>query len=223
MALSIPYESTGRTAQKLRTRTALIAAARTLIATGVTPTVEDAAAHASISRTTAYRYFPKQRDLLVAAYPETEQRSLLGADPPAEVAARLDVVVGAYLSMTIDNEAALRTALRVSLELDNAQREDLLLRQGRVIRWLRDALEPLAGQLSDDALTRLVYAIRACAGIEALIWLCDVAGLSRAEAKDLMVWSAQALLRTMLTTARVDGPNVVAEMAQHVHPTKPSE
>ena len=53
-----PYESTGRTAQKNRTRKALIDAARALIVSGITPTVEDAAAAASISRTTAYRYFP---------------------------------------------------------------------------------------------------------------------------------------------------------------------
>ena len=35
--------------------------------------------------------------------------------------------------------------------------------------------------------------------IEALIWLCDVAGLSRDEAKELMMWSAHSLLRAILT------------------------
>src|SRR5262249_35104379 len=181
MDLSTPYEATGRTAQKMRTRNALIDAARALIASGVTPTVEDAAAEASISRTTAYRYFPNQRELLVAAYPAAELRSLLGDHPPDDVAARLELVVGEYLRITIDNEAALRTALRLSLELDETQRKNLLIRQGRVITWLKDALEPLSGQLSEQALTRLVYAIRASAGIEALVWLCDVAGLSRDE------------------------------------------
>src|SRR5689334_13177658 len=112
---SQPYESAGRTAQKMRTRKALVEAARTLIATGVTPTVEDAAAAASIARTTAYRYFPNQRDLLVAAYPEIELRSLLGDDPPDNVEARLDAVVGEYLHFTIGNEAALRAALRLAL------------------------------------------------------------------------------------------------------------
>jgi AcrR family transcriptional regulator len=199
MDLSTPYEATGRTAQKMRTRNALIDAARALIAVGVTPTVEDAAAHAAISRTTAYRYFPNQRDLLVAAYPETDLQSLLGAHPPDDVAARLDMVVGAYLDMTIENEAAHRAALRLSLELDEAHRENLLVRQGRVITWLKDALEPLSGQLPKQAIARLVYAIRAAAGIEALVWLCDVAGLSRDEAKELMMWSAHSLLRAILT------------------------
>jgi AcrR family transcriptional regulator len=217
MNLSIPYESTGRTAQKMRTRKALIDAARALIADGVTPTVEDAAAAASISRTTAYRYFPNQRELLVAAHPKTELRSLLGDHPPDDVAARLDLVVGEYLRMTIDNEAAFRTALRLSLEPDGTHRENLLLRQGRVITWLKDALEPLSGQLSEQAMTRLVYAIRASAGLEALVWLCDVAGLSRDEAKELMIWSAQSLLRSSLTEASLNQTELVSEKDHQVH------
>jgi len=223
MDMSIPYESTGRTAQKLRTRKALIEAARALIASGVTPTVEDAAAEASISRTTAYRYFPNQRDLLIAAYPEIQIGSLLGDHPPDDVAARLALVVGEYLRMTIDNEAALRTALRLSLELEEPDRENLLLRQGRVITWLRDALEPLSGQLSEQAMTRLVYAIRSSVGIEALVWLCDVAGLSRDEAKELMMWSAQSLLRSMLTETSLNQTGLVSEKAEQVHPAKPSD
>jgi AcrR family transcriptional regulator len=221
MDMSIPYESTGRTAQKMRTRKALIDAARALIASGVTPTVEDAAAQASISRTTAYRYFPNQRDLLVAAYPETELGSLLGDHPPDDVAARLELVLDKYLGKTIDNEAALRTALRLSLELEGAHRENLHLRQGRVIRWLKDALEPLSGQLSEQAMMRLVYAIRASAGIEALVWLCDVAGLSREEAKELMIWSAQSLLRSILSEASVNQTELVPEKANHVRPATP--
>jgi AcrR family transcriptional regulator len=204
MEMSNPYEATGRTAQKMRTRKALVEAARALIATGATPTVEDAAAEAGISRTTAYRYFPNQRDLLVAAYPETELRSLLGAHPPDDVTDRLDLVVRAYLDRTIEHEAASRAALRLSLEVDGAHRENLHLRQGRVITWVKEALEPLSGRLSEEALTRLVYAIRAASGIEALVWLCDVAGLSRDEAKEVMLWSAHALLRAILTEASLN-------------------
>lgn len=206
-----PYESSGRTAQKMRTRQALVDAARGLISSGLTPTIEDAAAAASISRTTAYRYFPNQRDLLVAAYPEFELHSALGEYPPDAVEARLDVVVDEYLGKTIDNEAALRAALRLSLDPDENQREKLFLRQGRMITWLKEALEPLREQLSEEAVERLVYAIRAAAGIEALIWLCDIAGLSRDEAKGLMMWSARALLRSALAEASLGPTGLVQE------------
>jgi AcrR family transcriptional regulator len=204
MDRSIPYEATGRTQQKHRTRKALIEAARTLIDAGETPTVEEAAAAAEVSRTTAYRYFPTQRDLLVAAFPMIEQRSLLGEDPPDDIEARLDIVVSEQLRLTIANESALRTALRLALDPDESHRDQLVLRQGRVIGWLEDALSPLRGKVPAQDLARLVRAIRSAAGIEALIWLCDIAGLSRDEAQDLMRWSARALLRTALVEAGVN-------------------
>src|SRR5829696_6293436 len=84
MDTSIPYDGTGRTEQKGRTRKLLVAATRELLAQGITPTVEQAAAAASISRTTAYRYFPNQRTLLLAAHPEIELSSLLGDHPPED-------------------------------------------------------------------------------------------------------------------------------------------
>ena len=80
--MSSAYELNGRTSQKRRTRDALLAAARGLVADGHAPTVEDAAEAASISRTTAYRYFPNQRALLAAAHPETAAESLLPEDAP---------------------------------------------------------------------------------------------------------------------------------------------
>lgn len=42
---------------------------------------------------------------------------------------------------------------------------------------------------------RLALAIRTTIGIEALVWLTDVAGLSREEALKTMRWSAAALVR----------------------------
>jgi AcrR family transcriptional regulator len=195
----------------MRTRKALVDAARALIVSGVTPTVEEAADAASISRTTAYRYFPNQNDLLVAAYPEIEMRSLLGDHPPDTVEARLDVVVDEYLRKTIDNEMMHRAALRLSLDPQETRRDKLIVRQGRVIIWLKDALEPLRGQLSEQAVDRLVYAIRAAAGIEALVWLCDIAGLSRDEAKDIMMSSARALLRSALADANLKPTGIDSE------------
>ena len=49
--------------------------------------------------------------------------------------------------------------------------------------------------MSAAELRRLVLAIRATTGIEALVWLTDVAGLPREEVIALMRSSASALLR----------------------------
>ncbi len=197
-AAEIPSElAHGRSRQKLRTRNALIAAARALIAQGTTPNVEDAAAAASISRTTAYRYFRNQAELLAAAYPLIEARSLLPEDAPSDAAARLDIVVKEITRSVIAAESQYRAMLRLSLE-EPPSREQLVLRQGRAIAWIEEALAPLRSKLSKSELRRLVLAVRASIGIEALVWLTDVAGLSRAEAAKNMHWSARALLRAAL-------------------------
>jgi AcrR family transcriptional regulator len=197
--MSTPYEVGGRSAQKRRTRDALVAAARALIAAGITPSVDDAAAAASVSRTTAYRYFPSGRALLVAAHPEVAAESMLPAEAPADPAGRLDAVVRNFMAMILDTEAQQRTMLRLSLEVDPAARGELPLRQGRAISWITEAVEELRGRLSEEQVRRLVLSVRATIGIESLVWLVDVAGLSRAEAVELMGWSAQALLQRAST------------------------
>jgi hypothetical protein len=83
--------------------------------------------------------------------------------------------------------------LRLSLT-PGVRRDQLLLRQGRVIAWLEDALAPLADELGGDAINRLAIAIRSVIGIESFVWLTDVAGLSEGEAADTMRWSARSLL-----------------------------
>jgi len=188
------YEQLGRVQQKHRTREALVAAARALVAEGVTPTVEMAAERALISRTTAYRYFPSQAALLAAAHPEITMVSMLPSDPPADVGERLDLVVARVTDLVRETEAQQRTMLRLSLERDRPGREQLLLRQGRVIGWLAEALSPLVDELGFDTVRALAVAIRAAIGIEAYVWLTDVAQLAPDDAVASMRWSARSLL-----------------------------
>ena len=138
-----------------------------------------------------------------AAHPETAVESLLPDDAPDDVAARLDIVVAAYTRIILDNESQQRTMLRLSLEADPEERSQLPLRQGRVIKWLEEALAPLQPQLPRSEVRRLAIAIRSATGIEALSWLTDVAGLSREDAAALMRWSAHAMLDA--TTAGLSG------------------
>lgn len=195
MMMTVPYEATGRQRQKARTRDALVRSARSLLAEGQTPTVEQAAEAAGISRATGYRYFPNQSALLVAAHPEIEAESLLGPDPPADVAERLDIVVLALSKMFLDAEPAYRAMLRLALEPDPEVRGELPLRKGLRIPWIEEALAPLRGRIPPAAYRRLVHAVAAAIGIEALVTLIDLVGLSREEAVEVMRWSARALLR----------------------------
>src|SRR5680860_5968 len=201
MRISISYVKMGRRKQKERTRAVLVDAARKLLVRGLTPTVEEAAEAASISRATAYRYFPSQRELLVAAHPEVETTSLLGPEPSDDPSARLDAVVIGLSEIFIGAEASYRSMLRLSLDPDSATRGDLSLRQGRRFLWLEDALEPVRGMLTPGQFERLVNAIAAAIGIEALVALMDLGGLTPAEAVEVMRWSAQAFLQQALREA----------------------
>lgn len=200
MSMSISYEETGRRHQKARTRDALVRAARELVRKGVSPTVEEAAEAASVSRATAYRYFSNREALLVAAHPEVEVASLLGENPPEDVAARLDLVVTGLARIFLESEESYRTMLRLSLETDSPGRE-LSLRKGRRFLWIEDALEPLRARLPEDRFERLVHGISTTIGIEALVTLIDLGGLSRERAVEVMRWSARALLRSSLADA----------------------
>jgi AcrR family transcriptional regulator len=187
----------GRTRQKLRTREALVAAARDLVGQGASPTVEDAAEAARISRTTAYRYFRNQAELLAAAHPEVAKSSLLPTPAPTGAEARLDVVVREIARIVTEHETHYRTMLRLSLD-PATPRESLVLRQGRAIAWIEDALAPLRSRLPQAELRRLAVTIRSATGIEAFVWLVDVAGLSRNDAVKTLRWSARTLLRGAL-------------------------
>lgn len=193
--MSTSYDETGRARQKQRTRRALVVAARDLVALGGRPpTVAEAAEAAGVSRTTAYRYFPTQKSLLLAAHPETEATSMLPADPGDDPEVRLEAAVRGFMAMVTDTETQQRTMLRLSLESDVSPSQ-LPLRQGRAIGWFCEALEPLTTELGPDGVRRLAVAIRAVSGIEPLVWLVDVAGMTHDEAVEQMVWSAVALVR----------------------------
>lgn len=202
--MSIPYEETGRTRQKLRTRAAMVAATRALLAEGVpSPTVEQAADRAQVSRTTAYRYFANQQALLLAVFPAMEAKSLLGEDSPDDPLARLDLVTANIGRQLLDHEPELRTMLRLTLEAPRGSGTEVPLRKGRAIGWIEDALAPLRSQLSAAEIRRIAVAIRATIGIESMAWLTDVARLSPKEAVATMRRSARAVLRCALADAGI--------------------
>ena len=87
--------------------------------------------------------------LLVAAYPHIEERSLLGPEPPEDVAvARLEIVAESQTRRILAYEPEMRAVLRLSLEGDPAQRPQLPMHRGLRIGWIEDALAPLRGQLT---------------------------------------------------------------------------
>jgi len=172
-----------------------------LLAEGETPTVERTAARAGISRSTAFRYFPNQRDLLVATYPVINRESLLPPAASDDPLTRFEAVMAEFTRHVLDYEPELRAQLRLALEPGSGRRAHLPLRQGRGIGWIEEALRPLLDPMTEAELRRLVLAIRATLGIEALVWLTDIAGVSSEEAMDIMRSSARTLVRSAVDGA----------------------
>lgn len=203
-AVSTAYEESGRTRQKARTRRQLIASTRELIASGnPSPTVDEAAEAAAVSRATAYRYFPNQTALLIATHPEIDTASMLPDAPGDDPAVRLDLVVERFVALTLESEAEQRMMLRLSLDAGSAR--ELPIRKGRAIGWFQDALAPLEPELGKAGTRRLAIAVRSAVGIESLVWLTDIAGLSREEAARQLRWSAKAILAHALEAGLPSG------------------
>jgi len=196
-SMSAPYTATGRSQQKSRTHNALVEAARGLLSDGQLPSVEAAARAAGISRTTAYRYFSSSDELVRAAHPEVELTSLLGENAPREVEERLDMVLDGHFRIIREWEPELRASLAASLR---PGAELPVLRQGRAIGWILEALSPLSERLTPTEQRHLAIRIRSMAGIESLVWLVDVAGLSRKRAFEVMRGNAHAVLASAVPT-----------------------
>ena len=88
--------------------------------------------------------------------PRGAATSFLDETAPEDPVARVEQVLDRYLDgADATSEAQQRTMLRLSLDpdLDDERRAALPLRQGRVIGWLGEALEPLADRWSDAGAT----------------------------------------------------------------------
>ena len=200
------YESFGRRKQKQRTRDALKAAAAKRIAAGSMPTIAEVAELANVSRATAYRYFPNP-DALVAEVllDQAIGLGLQAVDDASEVGVtaeeRLAAVVRADHDLVIQNEAAFRTAIRSMMVRDEAEDASQTRRPGNRLRYLAQAVRPVASRLGAKRTERLVAALAMCVGLESILVTKDICGLDGEEAVRLKQWAAAALLAAALADA----------------------
>lgn len=193
----------GRTHQKLRTRRALLETAAALIAKGGRPTVTEVADAAEISRRTAYRYFPTQVKLMTEAALEglrPAMENALNAAPVGNssqaIEARVEALVEQMQRLALANEALLRTMIHETVL--HAPTDTQPPRGTRRVEWIDAAIQPLRGRLSPASYARLTSALALTTGIEALLVLRDIRGLSATQAVQVSHWMARALLKQSL-------------------------
>lgn len=202
-----------RIRQKGRTRSALLNAAVRLITGGSQPSVAEVADAAEVSRRTAYRYFPTQEQMLVEAALEGVRGIMSNAiqgvgamrRDVADIEARLDRAVRALQKSAVANEHLLRAMIRLTVSTPAASsfgNSEMPKRGYRRIEWIALALAPVKQKLGKRRYERLVSALAMCVGIEALIVLRDLRGLSEHEAEEVSRWAAKTLLREALEEAK---------------------
>ena len=200
------YASTGRTNQKQRTRIALVDKATEMVRQGRTPTVTEVAEAALISKSTAYRYFPSQEMLLIEValnevVKEELDRLYAASEQPGTPQERLDAVIRGDYAMQIRHEDAIRRAVAALIVRDAPESAVRERRPGNRKRYVAQALDGVHDDLGEERFGRLLNALAMCMGIESLIVLKDICGLSDVEAEDVRHWATQTLLEGALREA----------------------
>jgi AcrR family transcriptional regulator len=187
---------TGRERQRRRTRKAIVDAAVELLARGRDPSVAEIAEAADVSRRTVYLYFPTLEHLLADAALEASRTMV---EPRFELdgdaGERVEALVRAVQQGFAETEALGRTIIRLTVGAGAPSPPGATPRRGyRRVEWIERALEPLHGTLPPERFERLVSALTLLIGWEAMIVLQDTRALTTAEAEEVCVWAARALL-----------------------------
>ena len=208
-----------RSAQKARTRRAIVDAAADLLRSGQQPTVAEAAAKAGVHRATAYRYFATSQLLLADAAlqvitPDFDrvftEGHFAGVDP-ADTAGLMDAAVQTMAEVMFAEEATFRNIVRTTVDRWFARRRAptrirmpsarRAASNGSTTRWPR-----CAARWHPTSSAWLRYALTLVFGAEALIVLSDVCRLEPGEATEIMRWAAATLIQNT-TRPELTSPN----------------
>jgi AcrR family transcriptional regulator len=185
----------GRVNQKQRTRAAIVAAARDLIAGSAEVTMPAVARAALVSEATAYRYFPDLVSLLREAvegtWPSPEQ-ALGKAECSTDAVERIGVATQRLLAHVQAYQGAVRAMIAASV----ARPEAAGSRPGYRFGIIDHALAPLEGSLGrhhPEAFRQLKQDLAIVVSAEAFFTLTDLAALSPEEAIASAVRSARTI------------------------------
>jgi AcrR family transcriptional regulator len=198
---STPAAPAGRVAQRRRTRNAIVDATARLLADGRSPSIDQIAAAADVSRRTIYMHFPSLDQLLLdAAAGALAQAGVEAAlrhdEPGADAAARVEALLGTLLD---EADTLLPLGRQLIALTVTTPREGVGVTRGyRRIGWIEQALQPLRDQLDPEQFDRLVSALALVIGWEAMVVLRDIRGLDPARERTVATWAARTLVQAML-------------------------
>ena len=191
---------------KARTRKLMLQAAIHLMQSGITPSVTEVAEAAEVSRATAYRYFPSQAALIHAVVDEALGPILKWRSDDPDPKKRIKDLLATSMPRIDEFEATFKAALKLSLD-QWAQRQAGTLgneprfTRGHRVDLLRHVTAPLKDEVGAGRSERLEQALSLVFGVETLVVLKDIWGLTATEAQNVAEWAAAALVDATISEA----------------------
>ncbi|UFM66958.1 TetR/AcrR family transcriptional regulator (plasmid) [Paracoccus sp. MA] len=187
----------GRTAQKQRTRRAILEGARQLMREGRPVTVTAAAALHGISKATAYRYFSDPAMLAAEAgldvAVEPYEQIVSGA---GDLRQRLKAISLYIFDLSVSHEAGFRRFVGLTLAAwtPDPKAGSPQMRGARRVALYEQALQEDGGGLAPARAQALVRALSLATGTEAMIALYDIVGADPVTARRTVGDVADAIL-----------------------------
>lgn len=194
-------KSNDRSAQRERTRQAILEGARQLLSKGKTVTVTAAAAENGVSKATSYRYFSDASVLVAEAVLDVSVKPYEAVVAGAQdLRGKLKAICLYYLDLSLENEAGFRQFMAAAMTEWRAG-STTTARGGRRVKMFRQALSEHDTGLSGNQSDTLVRALSASTGLEAMIALIDVAGATPQHARETTAFMVDAIVDKMFAKA----------------------
>lgn len=170
--MSYSDETDAMSGTRKRTYQLLVTTALGLFEQGMLPTVSELAAHAGVSRATAYRYFPTQSDLISATVDASLAPIIAWTPTPEDnTQQRITELLNLAYPQMFKHEGALRGALQVSLQQWAKERQSSEYAEKRFIRGHRKeillkVIEPLKSHYPQEMWDKVIKSFSLIYGSE---------------------------------------------------------
>lgn len=191
--------TSGREAQRRRTRRAILEAAQRLMARGEAVTADAVASEADMSRRTVYLYFPAQEQLVLDATLGrlTEAEGTMDTAWQTKQQAR-DRILGLLKAVLSQSDQTLPLGRQIIQQTATQSGEPgKPVRGYRRMQWIEEAVQPLRVKLNDEQYSRLISSLAIVIGFESMMVLRDVRGTGEKTEREVLAWMVDSLMETM--------------------------
>ncbi|MBG6037565.1 TetR/AcrR family transcriptional regulator [Proteus cibarius] len=198
--MSYSDETDAMSGTRKRTHQLLVTTALGLFEQGMLPTVSELAAHAGVSRATAYRYFPTQSDLISATVDASLAPIIAWTPTPEDnTQQRITELLNLAYPQMFKHEGALRGALQVSLQQWAKERQSSEYAEKRFIRGHRKeillkVIEPLKSRYPQEMWDKVIKSFSLIYGSEVFLVMKDIWKMDDQQVIDMTQWMAKAIL-----------------------------